>query len=146
MKKCADLAPYLALDDKTPIDVEEARRALEKVEGNIAAAAELINVHLARLRAFVAEEPVLRGMQAEIMERGVDEAIAILFKGMKHEAYGIRLMAAKEFLRSEPARRRGFGEKGASLGLTSRAGETLTITWLEPGMEKDEPDPKLIED
>jgi hypothetical protein len=145
MKKRADLAPYPALDDKTPIDVEEAKRALEKCQGNITAAADLMKVHSARLRAFVAEEPVLRGMQAEIIERGVDEAVAILFKGMKHESYGIRLMAAKEFLRSEPARRRGFGEKGASLELTSRAGETLTITWLEPGMEKDEI-PKLIED
>ena len=128
MKKRAELAPYRAADDKTPIDVEEAKRALEEVEGNITAAAELMNVDSARLRAFVAKEPVLRRMQEEILERGVDQAIEILFKGMKHDAYGIRFMAAKELLRSEPGRRRGFGEKGVPIELTSRARETLTIT------------------
>jgi hypothetical protein len=145
MKKRAELAPCPASDEKTPIDVEKAKRALEKVEGNITAAAELLNVHSARLRAFVAEEPVLRRTQAEIIERGVDRAIEILLEGMRDEHYGNRLMAAKEFLRSEGARNRGFGEKGAAFELTSRARETLTITWLEPETEQDEPDPKLIE-
>jgi hypothetical protein len=32
-----------------------------------------------------------------------------------------------------------------SPNLESAAGETLTITWLPPGTENDEPDPKLIE-
>jgi hypothetical protein len=104
-----------------------------------------MNVDSARLRAFVAEEPALRRLQAEIMERAVDEAISILFGGMKDEHYGNRLQAAKEFLRSRGARKRGFGPHGATLELTRRTRETLTLTWLPPETEKDEPDPKLIE-
>jgi hypothetical protein len=143
MKKRTELTPYPAPDDRTPIDVEEARRALEKVEGNITAAAELMNVDSARLRAFVAEEPVLRRLQAEIMERAVDEAISILFVGMKDEHYGNRLQAAKEFLRSQGARKRGFGPHGARLELTSRTRQTLTLTWLPPETDRDEPDQKI---
>jgi hypothetical protein len=146
MKKRAELARYPALDNKAPIDVEEAKRALEKVEGNITAAAELMNVDSARLRAFVAAEPVLRRLQAEIMERAVDRAIEILFEGMRDEHYGNRLQAAKEFLRCQGARKRGFGPQGPALELNSRTVETLTITWLDPGTEKDQPDQKLIED
>jgi hypothetical protein len=144
MKKRAELAPYRA-HDKTPIDVEEAKRALEKVDGNVTAAAEIMKVDSARLRAFVAEEPVLRRMQDEIMERAVDRAIEILFEGLRDEHYGNRLQAAMEFLRTENARKRGFGPQGGALELNSRTVETLTITWLEPGTEKDRPDPKLME-
>jgi hypothetical protein len=139
MKKRADLTTCPPREDKTPIDVEEAKRALEKVDGSIAAAAALMNVHSARLRGFVAAEPVLRQLQAEIMERAVDRAIEILFEGMEDEHYGNRLQAAKEFLRSEGARKRGFGPQGTALELNSRTVETLTITWLEPGTEKDDP-------
>jgi hypothetical protein len=120
MKRRADLSAYLAPDDKRPIDVEEAKRALETVDGNITAAAELMNADSARLRAFVAQEPVLRRMQEETMERAVDRAIEILFEGMRDEHYGVKLSASKEFLRSEAARRRGFGVGGAALEVTSR--------------------------
>jgi hypothetical protein len=146
MKKRAELAPSPALNEKRPIDVQEAKRALEKVEGNITASAELMNVDSARLRAFVAEEPVLQRLQAEIMERAVDRAIEILFEGMNDEHYGNRLQAAKEFLRCEGARKRGFGPRGSALELRSRPGETFTITWLPPETENGEPDPKRIED
>ena len=126
MKKRADLTTCPPRDDKTPIDVEEAKRALEEVDGNVRAAAELMNVDSARLRAFVAEEPALRRMQDEIMERAVDRAIEILFEGLRDEHYGNRLQAAKEFLRCECGRKRGFGPQGSALELRSRASETLT--------------------
>jgi hypothetical protein len=144
MKKRSELAPYPALDDKASIDVEEARRALEKVQGNISAAAKLMNVDSARLRAFVAAEPVLRRMQEEILERGVDRAIEILFEGMKDEHYGVRLQASKELLRTRVASVRGFGPQAAAIDLPT-PGQTITIKWL--GDEDDEPkdDPKLIE-
>jgi hypothetical protein len=145
MKKRADLAPDPTPDDKRPIDVGEARRALEGVKGNITAAAELMNVHSARLRAFVAQEPLLRRMQDEIVERGVDRAIEILFEGMRDEHYGVKLQAAKEFLRCEGARKRGFGPQGTTHEVRSGAGQSLSITWLDPS-EPEPPDPKLIED
>jgi len=55
-----------------------------------------LTVHSARLRAFVAKEPVLRKVQAEIMERAVDRAIEILFEGLRDEHFGNRLQAGKE--------------------------------------------------
>jgi hypothetical protein len=145
MKKRADLTTCPPRDDKTPIGVEEARRALGEVDGNVTAAAEIMNLDSARLRAFVAENPVLCRMQAEIMERAVDRAIEILFEGLRDEHYGNRLQAAKEFLRSQSARKRGLWPQGSALELTSRPGETFTITWLPPGTENDEPGPKSIE-
>jgi hypothetical protein len=81
-----------------------------------------------------------------MMERAVDQAIEILFEGLRDEHYGNRLQAAKEFLRTEGARKRGFGPQGAALELTTHPGETFTITWLPPGTENDQPDQKLIED
>jgi hypothetical protein len=117
---------------------------LEEVEGNVTEAAERLGVHSARLRALVAEEPALRRTREEALERGVDRAIAVLFEGMRAEHYGVKLSASKEFLRSEAARRRGFGVGGAALEVTSRPGERLTITWLDPN-EPEPPDPKLIE-
>jgi hypothetical protein len=144
MKKRDELASYPALDDMAPIDVEEARRALEKVRGNISAAAELLNVHSARLRAFVAAEPLLRRMQEEIMERAVDRAIEILHEGMKDQHYSVRLQASKELLRTRVASMRGFGPQAGAIDLPT-PGQTITIKWL--GDEDPEPkdDPKLIE-
>jgi hypothetical protein len=128
------------------IDVEKTRSALAALDGNVTAVASLLNVHLVRLRRFIEATPALRAEMAEIMERGVDQAIKVLFKGLRDEHLGVKLQAAKEFLRFEGARKRGFGPKRTTLELTSRSGEPLTITWLEPGTEKDEQDPKLIED
>jgi hypothetical protein len=144
MKKRDELARYPALDDQASIDVEEARRALEEVRGNITAAAKLMNVDSALLRAFVAAEPVLCRVQEEILERAVDRAIEILFEGMKDETYGVRLQASKELLRTRAASARGFGPRAAAIDLPT-PGRTITIKWL--GDEDDEPkdDTKLIE-
>jgi hypothetical protein len=128
------------------IDVEKTRSALAALDGNVTAVARQLNVHSVRLRRFIDATPALRAEMAEIVERGVDQAIKILFKGLRDKHLGVKLQAAKEFLRFQGARRRGFGPQDATHELTSRAGEPLIITWLEPGMEKDEPDPKLIED
>jgi hypothetical protein len=144
MKKRDGLARSPALDDEAPIDVEEATRALEKVRGNITAAAELMNVGSARLRAFVAAEPVLRRMQEEILERAVDRAIEILHEGMKDEHYGVRLQGAKEFLRTRVASMRGFGPQAAAIDLPT-PGQTITIKWLGDGDPEPKDDTKLIE-
>jgi hypothetical protein len=146
MKKRAEPVLHRAPGDKGEIDVEKTRSALAALEGNVTAVARQLNVNSVRLRRFIHATPALRAEMAEIMECGVDEAIKILFKGLRDQHLGVKLQAAKEFLRFEGARRRGFGPKGTTLELTSRPGEPLIITWLEPRTEKDERDPKLIED
>jgi hypothetical protein len=55
---------------------------------------------------------------------------------------GVKLQAAKEFLRSEGARKRGIGPQGTTHEVRSGTGQRLTITWLDP----DEPEPRLIEE
>jgi hypothetical protein len=54
---------------------------------------------------------------------------------------GVRLTAAKEFLRTRQARDRGFGATGAALELRNRNGASMTIGWLDSS----EPEPKPIE-
>ena len=146
MKKRAEPVLHRAPGDKGEIDVEKTRSALAALNGNVTAVANMLNVRSVRLRRFIDATPALRAEIAEIMERGVDQAIKILFNGLRHEHLGVKLQAAREFLRFVGARKRGFGPQGAPHELTSRAGEQLIITWLEPGIEKDKPDSKLIED
>jgi hypothetical protein len=103
-----------------------------------------MNVHSARLRAFVAAEPVLRRMQEEILERAVDRAIEILHEGLKDQHYSVRLQASKELLRTWVASVRGFGPQAGAIDLPT-PGETITIKWLGDEDSEPEDDPKLIE-
>jgi hypothetical protein len=146
MKKRSEPVIHPAPDDQGEIDVETTRNALAGLDGNVTAVARQLNVHSMRLRRFIDATPALRAEMAEIMECGVDEAIKILFKGLRDEHLGVKLRTAKEFLRFAGARKRSFGPLGATHELTSRAAEPLIITWLGPGTEKDARDPKLIED
>jgi hypothetical protein len=95
-----------------------------------------MNVDSARLRASVAAEPVLLRMQEEILARGVDRAIEILFEGMKDEHYGVTLQASKELLRTRAASMRGFGPQAAATDLPTPQ-QTITIRWLGSGDEDD---------
>jgi hypothetical protein len=75
------------------------------------------------------------------LENAVDKAMEILWAAAESDRMGLRLTAAKEFLRTRQARDRGFGATGAALELKNRSGGTMTVAWLDPS----EPEPKLIE-
>jgi len=120
------------------LDQDEVRALLFAVDGNVTKAAKELKVDPQRLRAYVQAVPALKRAVAETMEQGVDRAIEVLFEGLHDEhSFQNRYYAAKEFLRSEAGRRRGFGPREtAAAALEVRAGgatpATITLKWLEP--------------
>ena len=83
--------------------------------------------------------PVLKDA-SRVFEGAVDEAVAILFEGLRDvNSCQNRFYAAKEFLRTNAARRRGFGHDASAtalLELKDKGGhKTITLRWLEPEEE-----------
>ena len=127
-----------------PLDEERIEGLLAEHDGNIGKVAKKIGVSSARLRKFVAMSPVLCAACEEVFEGAVDEAVAVLFEGLRDESsFQNRFYAAKEFLRTGTARRRGFGPEAsgqATLELKDKGGSrTITLRWLEPREEIQEP-------
>ena len=123
-------------------DLDEARIEvlLEQHDGDIGKVARQLGVASSRLRKFVALSPVLCAAIDEVFEGAVDEAVSVLFQGLRDEgSFQNRFYAAKEFLRTATARRRGFGHDAsatATLELKDKGGtKTITLRWLEPREE-----------
>ena len=126
-------------------DLDEARieDLIAEHDGDIGKVAKRLGIGSARLRKFVALSPALTAACEEVFEGAVDEAVSVLFQGLRDEgSFQNRFYAAKEFLRTGAARRRGFGHDAsatATLELKDKGGSrTITLRWLEPA--KDEPD------
>jgi hypothetical protein len=64
------------------------------------------------LRKLVCFTPELSDVVLEQIELGLDEAQAVVFKGLRSERLSEALQAAKFMLTSEAGRRRGFGPCG----------------------------------
>jgi hypothetical protein len=123
-------------------DEERMIGALELEEGNVTKAAERLGVAPAWLRRKINSTSALEAAIAEIMEQDVDRAIAIMRSGLKEESYLVRFYAAKEFLRSEAGRRRGFGrDQPAQVETASGGRAVIVLKWLDD----DKPEPKEIE-
>ena len=122
----------IAVDDS--LDTEAVRDVLMEHEGDIGRTARALGVGSERLRRFVWGSGVLRRAMEEVLDLAVDESISVLFEGLRdRHSFGNRIQAAKEFLRSEAGRRRGFAPAGnAAVELKTPTG-TLTLRWLEPG-------------
>jgi hypothetical protein len=123
------------------LDQDKVRLALVKLDGNVTEAAKLLKVPPERLRAYVEGMPALRRAVTETMEQGVDMAMAVLFEALRDKmSFQNRYYAAKEFLRSEAGRRRGFGGRepaSASLQVQTTGGPTtITLRWIEPPAEE----------
>ena len=130
----AELVP---LPEPEPaLDTEAAREALAEASGNVTEAAKTLKVEPARLRRMVEAMPRLKGVIDEAMEQGVDKAISVLQGALDDEmSFQNRFYAAKEFLRSAPGRKRGFGggyEPAQAVEVTRTNAGVITLKWLEP--------------
>jgi hypothetical protein len=132
------------------IDEDEAADELVKADGNISKAAKRMGVDSAALRVFVDCSPRLRAVIDETFESAIDDAIGVLFEGLHDQGSFLnRFYAAKEFLRTEAGRRRGFGREhvGASLELknTETGAKVITLKWLNPPDEAPSQPPSQVE-
>lgn len=148
-KYVAEQEKRLAGDAEPPIrdrtlDADEVEGLLFELNGNVSAAAKRLGVRSDRLRAFILASGQLRRALDEVYEGAVDEAVEVLFTALRDSvSFQNRYYAAKEFLRSEAGRRRGFGREGspqASLEVKDAgSGRTIVLKWIEPDK------PKMIE-
>jgi hypothetical protein len=132
--------PRLELVPISPeFDPEEISQLLFEHGGDVTAAAKAIGVKPERLRAYVRAMPALNRALDETMDQFVDQAIGVLREALGDQAsFQNRFYAAKEFLRSEAGRRRGFGPRETATSLevkTSDRGGSITIKWLDPPKE-----------
>jgi hypothetical protein len=132
--------PRLELVPISPeFDAEEIRALLFEHDGNVTKAAKTLGVRPERLRAYVRALPALTRAIDETMDQGVDRAIDVLWDALRdQDSFQNRYYAAKEFLRSEAGRRRGFGPRETATSLevkTSDRATTLTIKWIDPPKE-----------
>lgn len=120
-------------------DQDEIRELLFAHDGNVTQAAKALGVKPERLRAYVRAVPSLNRAIDETMDQGVDKAIAVLWEAIRDtESFQNRYYAAKEFLRSEAGRRRGFGPRETATSLevkTTDRATSITIKWLDPPKE-----------
>lgn len=120
-------------------DQDEIRELLFAHDGNVTEAAKELGVKPERLRAYVRAMPALTRALDETMDQGVDRAIGVLWAALRDEgSFQNRYYAAKEFLRSEAGRRRGFGPRETATSLevkTSDRATSITIKWLDPPKE-----------
>lgn len=138
----AEILPRLSLvEDSAELDEAKLEGLLLECDGNIREAAILLDIKSSRLRRFVEASPRLREACAEAIASAVDEAVGVLFEGLRDKnSFQNRFYAAKEFLRTAEGRKRGFGHEAsgqATLELKDKGGSrTITLKWIEPPAEE----------
>lgn len=118
-------------------------RALFHHKGNVTEAADELGLESIELRRMIQKSERLQNAMTEVMERSVDKAIGIIQDGMDEESYLVKFYAAKEFLRTETGRRRGFGQPQHTQVVEGGGGgrAVIVLRWLDD----DKPEPKTIE-
>ena len=119
----------------TEFDASAIRPMILQRKGDVRALADDLCVDSEDLRNFIMNTPVLRRALDEVIARGVDQSLGVMFKGLDDEDhYSNQLAAAKEFLKTRAAARRGFhhtGDMELRVGPGQKGG-ALTLTWLPP--------------
>ena len=129
---------------KPAFDPEALRPMILKMNGDVRAVAKQIHADSEDLRNFIMNTPLLRRALDEVVARGVDQALSVLFDGLDDEHFGNQLQAAKEFLKSRAAQRRGFHHAGDLELKMPMKGGALTLTWLPPEDNRGK-EPPMIE-
>ena len=129
----------------TDFDPDALRPLIIGRNGDITAVADEIDADSEELRNYIMNTPVLRRALDEVIARGVDKTLTVLFKGLDDEDhFSNQLASAKEFLKSRAAQRRGFHHAGdLELKMPTKGG-ALTLTWLPPEDNRG-PAPPMIE-
>jgi hypothetical protein len=129
----------------TDFDPDALRPMIIARNGDITAVADEIDADSEELRNYIMNTPVLRRALDEVIARGVDKTLTVLFKGLDDEDhFSNQLASAKEFLKSRAAQRRGFHHAGdLELKMPTKGG-ALTLTWLPPEDNRG-PAPPMIE-
>ena len=125
----------------------EIEAALFKHKGNVTRASVELGYDPdgSNLRRRIRRSPGLVAALDGCLERALDRAISVFWEAMESEHLGLRLSAAKEFLRTEAARRRGFTQRDINVNVST--GPTTVLAWLDDAKPAALPgeDPKLIE-
>jgi hypothetical protein len=134
---------------KPAFNPEALRPMILKMNGDVRAVAKQIHADSEDLRNFIMNTPLLRRALDEVVARGVDQALSVLFDGLDDDKHYVnQLQAAKEFLKSRAAQRRGFHHAGdLELKMPAKGG-ALTLTWLPPEPVEGSgrrPEPPMIE-
>ena len=126
------------------LDPDALRPMIIAMNGDVRAIAKEVEADSEELRNFIMNTPLLRRALDEVIARGVDQSLSVMFKGLDDEDhFSNQLASAKEFLKTRAAQRRGF-HHAADLELKMPTkGGALTLTWLPP--EDPRPQPPMIE-
>jgi hypothetical protein len=124
---------------------DQVKAALYKFDGDVTKAADALGYSSQGLRDRIRAAPDLRRQLDECLERAVDAAMSVLWEAMKSEHIGIRLSAAKEFLRTDAARRRGFTQREGSPSVVHSTPAPNAVIWLDDEDPEPKDDLKLIE-
>jgi len=133
----------------TDFDPDALRPMIIMRKGDVRAIADDLNADSEDLRIFIMNTPLLRRALDEVIARGVDQSLSVLFKGLDDDDhFSNQIAAAKEFLKTRPAQRRGFHHAGDLELKMPRQGGALTLTWLPPEAPttgSGRPEPPMIE-
>jgi hypothetical protein len=126
-------------------DPDALRPMIIARKGDIRAIAKEVDADSEELRNFIMNTPLLRRALDEVIARGVDQSLSVMFKGLDDEDhFSNQLASAKEFLKTRAAARRGFHHTGDIELKMPRQGGALTLTWLPPEDNR-RPEPPMIE-
>ena len=125
-------------------DPDRLRPMIIAKNGDIRAIADDLTADSEDLRAFIMNTPLLRRALDEVIARGVDKTLGVMFKLLDDDDHPMNQLAAgKEFLKSRAGQRRGFHHANdIELKMPAKGG-ALTLTWLPP--EDNRREPPMIE-
>jgi hypothetical protein len=114
-----------------PVGLGAIERELRGKCGSVSAAARALGVSSADLRRLVGSRPLLADAIYEGTERAIDEAVQVLFDGLRHAEMRKRLAAAAYLLRhTEAGRRRGWGRLRTPCRETAEP-QAVTLKWID---------------